>query len=191
MEEVNTEIETTLAAVTSKAKVLAIGDGERCDKSKNNAVKDNDTKNFMADCLNHVSRLLLSGLTPIEARRDWPWEVLEIKFIREDNQLKRCHFHCYRSRKYLHDYCTDLKHVCIYNAELGLHEIRKRLKSENWISRYVLELPLKTKLDPEIYGTGETAIWGVCNSVVSDNRNDVFRFLHFLHKQYVEEKAKK
>ncbi|XP_043867095.1 uncharacterized protein LOC26527206 isoform X2 [Drosophila mojavensis] len=182
----NKKAERTL--LTSEVKVLSIGDRRECSKPTKPAIVF-DKKVFYDDCKKHFGQLLLGSRNCVPNDR-FMMDVLEMNTIEEDNQPRRYHFQCLPS-SYPGIYMDCMHGVFgqTFYADAVMHELKKRLKDQKWISKNVLEFPKKTKVfrsrpcfEDDYY------VHNLALDILCEQKLKVFQFLLYLHKQYVNDR---
>ncbi|KRF79651.1 uncharacterized protein Dvir_GJ26649 [Drosophila virilis] len=177
--------EEEAATITSKTKVLAIGDGnEEYPKNKQLPAKD-DVHFFREDFTKRLCLLLTGNPTPIHVVKDWDLvQRFGAASIKKDNQPRRYHFVCGRGNSYS---TGEIISGPVFNAVDVLNIVKNRLKAENWISTNVIETPLKTKVsrahDP-FYGSDQY-IQGIVSDALHAEDVKLFKFLLYLHRESI------
>ncbi|XP_030570017.1 uncharacterized protein LOC115769348 [Drosophila novamexicana] len=188
MEEFNTETEkeTEVATITRKAKVLAIG-GEECSTKKPPSFKYN-ANNFQEDFRKHLCLLLTGSRKTIEVVEDWDLvERFTAASIKEDNQPRRYHFSCQKGNSYPRG--TFISGPTFNPMEV-MALLRKRLKEEKWISKNVIETPLKTKIVGKKYYGSDQYIQEVVSEALDVEMMRIFKFVQYLQYSHRESNRK-
>ncbi|XP_064551912.1 uncharacterized protein LOC135437779 [Drosophila montana] len=183
MEEFNAETEKeTVATITCKAKVLAIGD-EECFTKKPPSFKYN-VNNFQEDFRKHFCLLLTGSRKTVDVVGDWDAvEKFGAASIKEDNQPRRYHFFRQKGNSYPRG---TMIFGPTFNAMEVMALVRKRLKEEKWISNNVIETPLKTKIGGKKYYGSDHYIKEVVSEALDVETRRTFKFvqyLQYLHRE--------
>ncbi|TDG42655.1 hypothetical protein AWZ03_010922 [Drosophila navojoa] len=150
MEKNNTEVEgkSDVTEITSATKVLSIGDDESPEREKNR-----NTDILQENLRKHLCQLLTGSRTPIDVDVDWDKvDRFGVASIKEDNQPRRYHFYVLHGNNYKPG---EISSGPVFDGNAMMEIVRKRLKEENWISKNVIETPLKAKLGSEPYASDQ------------------------------------
>ncbi|XP_064551915.1 uncharacterized protein LOC135437781 [Drosophila montana] len=187
MEKDNAETkkEEEVATITSKTKVLAIGDEDE-EYPKNKQLPAKYNMNFLReDFRKHLCLLLTGNRTPIDVVEDWnAVGRFGAASIKEDNQPRRYHFSCGRGNSFS---TGEIISGPVLNAAEALNLVKNRLKTENWISSNVIETPLKTKVsrpDNPFYGSDQY-IQGIVSDALDAEKVKLIKFLRYLHRESI------
>ncbi|KRF79650.1 uncharacterized protein Dvir_GJ26039 [Drosophila virilis] len=188
MEEFNAETdkETEVATITCKAKVLAIG-GEEYSTKKPPSFKY-DVNNFKEDFRKHLCLLLTGSRRTITVVEDWDLvERFTAASIKEDNQPRRYHFSCQKGHSYPRGMLISGP---TFNPMEVMALVRKRLKKEKWISRDVIETPLKTKIGGKKNYGSDQYIQEVVLEALGVEMKRTFKFVQYLQHSHRESNRK-
>ncbi|TDG42656.1 hypothetical protein AWZ03_010923 [Drosophila navojoa] len=182
--------ETTVALVTSKVKVLSIGDQEEYLKPEKPKETEFDKQIFYDECRRHFGQLLLGSRTPFVSNNWFVMDLFEVKTIEEDDEPRRYQFECNiggSPGKYVE---RGVFGQTLYADEV-MHELRNRLKDKKWISKNTLVLPKKTDLTRSTYRfADEYYIHNMIVDIIQGQRFKIFKFLLYLHQEYANERHK-
>ncbi|XP_023175489.2 uncharacterized protein LOC111602565 [Drosophila hydei] len=182
----NEKAEATVALLTSEVKVLSIGNRREYFRSRKPTIKF-DKQIFMEDCRKHLGQLLMGNREPFMPKERFMMDLFKMKTVEEDKQPRRYHFDCLpyacpgSSMKY-----SIFGHTLYASAVM--HELKKRLKNNKWISKNVLEYP-RIIIGRSYYcNEDEYHVQNIVHDILSDQTFRVFKFLFYLHREYVNER---
>ncbi|XP_030569890.1 uncharacterized protein LOC115769276 [Drosophila novamexicana] len=176
----NVKSDTTVT-LSSEVKVLSIGNRRPHYRSKKKQVVKFDMNVFLDNCKKHFGLLLMGTRTPKEVAMNWSMiQLLEMKRIEEDNQVKHFQFYCHpRGRD-----SGYMMYGQTVNAEAVLHDMRKRLQQEKWTSKYVLEMPV----NETCYKGYRSKVDQIFAEALDAERYRIFQFVYYLHKEHLKKK---
>ncbi|XP_043072328.1 uncharacterized protein LOC122322359 [Drosophila grimshawi] len=186
MENEDAKIDT----ITSKTEVLAIGEKRNKNKKKRNKPAEiiDERAKFNDDCLKRIGLLLMGSQAPIGGADDLTasdWIGMET--IKEHNKPDRFKFYCLRGKNNPN---TKLWLFRIHNAHVILHGVRKLLKDENWISKDVIQSPLKADVSGQYYNDEAYYIQRIIAEVAHDEYDKLCQFVHYLNFEHSKKSAK-
>ncbi|XP_060658207.1 uncharacterized protein LOC132792757 [Drosophila nasuta] len=188
MESVNTEHDkdssAAMSAVTSKTKVLAIGDSEES-STDNKRISKYDRYNFREDFKSHLGYLLVGTRNPIDVIDDWDivWRF-GASVQDKGNHVRRYRFHCVKGNSWLPGTLINGPALC---GREVMDVVRKQLKEENWVSDNAIETPFKTPHSKEYYNCDQY-IQHVVSVALNSQISKLFLYLLHLHREYVKNK---
>ncbi|XP_017868452.1 PREDICTED: uncharacterized protein LOC108617241 [Drosophila arizonae] len=178
MEENNTEVKekSDVAELTSKTKVLSIGDDESPAREKNR-----NTDILQENLRKHFCQLLTGSRIAIDVVPDWDKvDRFGAASIKEGNQPRRYHFYVLHGNNYKPG---EIISGPVFDGNAMMEVVRNRLKEENWISKNVIETPLKAKLGSEPYAYDQY-IQQIVSEALYGESPRIFRFVQYLHRNY-------
>ncbi|XP_032589815.1 uncharacterized protein LOC116804940 isoform X3 [Drosophila grimshawi] len=184
MENEDAKIDT----ITSKTKVLAIGDERIPYAIKKKPVKYDNSVKLRHDYLKRIGLLLMGSQAPIgdvddSTTSDW----IGVETIKEHNKPDRFKFYCLRGKNNPN---TKLWLFRTHNAQAIMYGVRKLLKDENWISKDVIQSPLKADVSGQYYNDETYYIHRMVSKVSYDEHVKLSQFMHYLNFEHSKKSAK-
>ncbi|KRG05056.1 uncharacterized protein Dmoj_GI26661 [Drosophila mojavensis] len=178
--------ETTMSLSVSEIKVLSIGNRREYVKPKKPALKF-DKQIFGDACRGHFGQLLLGNRTPFVSNNIFMMDLFKMDTIENDNQPRRYHFECH------HGACpgSSMKYGIFGHtlyASAVMHELKRRLKNHNWISKNTLEMPRKIIGRSYYCLEDEYYVQNIVHDILHEQRLRALQFMLYLHKEYVNDK---
>ncbi|XP_030082009.1 uncharacterized protein LOC115483811 [Drosophila hydei] len=179
---------------TMDCRILAIGDKTEHSEHEKPEILLN-IRNFNADFINYLNVLFKETRMPKDVvNGEYAIEWFGMETIKRIDQPTRYQFYCFPSQK------TQPKHVNPFyfyqtiNANALMRDVRIFLKEEHWLSKYVVIGLLKGKLDGWGYNPEENYIRNAIHMAFNAERlrekQDIFPYLLYLHRQHVKNNLK-
>ncbi|XP_032589816.1 uncharacterized protein LOC116804940 isoform X4 [Drosophila grimshawi] len=179
--------EAKIDTITTNTEVLAIGEKRNKNKKEREKPEKIDERaKFKSDCLKRLSLLLMGSQTPFVGTEDTTkssW--IGIKRIKQLNKPDRFKFYYVRSKNRPD---TELYSFRTQNPAAIMYGVRKLLKDENWISKYVIQSPLKVRKQ---YDNDESYyIQSIISEVIDVECNKISQFMHYLNFEHSKKSEK-